>query len=125
MGISLTPEEQFEILGTDKLGEATEEARQLWGETAAWQESQRRSAAMYANAARGQARAKGGRRARSRDGGGPGQVGSGLGGDQLGSRPASATTRSSSGASGSSTVAGPNGTSGPLGASGLANISRN
>src|SRR6516164_7511027 len=44
---------------------------------------------------------------------------------QPGSRPASATTRSSRGASGSSTVAGPNGTSGPLGASGLANNSRN
>jgi hypothetical protein len=45
MGISLTPEEQFEIFGTDNLGEVNEEARQRWGETAAWQESQRRSAA--------------------------------------------------------------------------------
>ena len=27
MGISLTPEEQFEIFGTDKLEEHTEEAR--------------------------------------------------------------------------------------------------
>jgi DNA-binding transcriptional MerR regulator len=45
MGISLTPEEQFEIFGTDKLGEVTEEAKQRWGETAVWQESQRRSAA--------------------------------------------------------------------------------
>jgi MerR family transcriptional regulator, thiopeptide resistance regulator len=45
MGISLTPEEQFEIFGTDNLGEVTEEARQRWGDTAAWQESQRRSAA--------------------------------------------------------------------------------
>ena len=45
MGISLTPEEQFEIFGTDKLGEYAEEARQRWGETSAWQESQRRSAA--------------------------------------------------------------------------------
>jgi MerR family transcriptional regulator, thiopeptide resistance regulator len=45
MGISLTPEEQFEIFGTDKLGEVTEEARRRWGNTAAWRESQRRSAA--------------------------------------------------------------------------------
>jgi DNA-binding transcriptional MerR regulator len=45
MGISLTPEEQFEIFGTDKLDEVTEEARQRWGDTHAWQESQRRSAA--------------------------------------------------------------------------------
>jgi MerR family transcriptional regulator, thiopeptide resistance regulator len=41
MGISLSPEEQFEIFGTDNVGEVTEEARQRWGETAAWQESQR------------------------------------------------------------------------------------
>ena len=45
MGISLTPEEQFEIFGTDRLGEYAEEARQRWGDTGAWQESQRRSAA--------------------------------------------------------------------------------
>ena len=45
MGISLTPEEQFEIFGTDKLEEYTEEARQRWGETDAWQQSQRRTAA--------------------------------------------------------------------------------
>ena len=45
MGISLTPEEQFEIFGTDKVGEYAEEARQRWGDAAAWQESQRRSAA--------------------------------------------------------------------------------
>jgi DNA-binding transcriptional MerR regulator len=45
MGISLTPEEQFEVFGTDKLGEHTEEARQRWGETGAWQQSQRRAAA--------------------------------------------------------------------------------
>ena len=31
MGISLTPEEQFEIFGTDKLGEYTEEARAALG----------------------------------------------------------------------------------------------
>ena len=45
MGISLTPEEQFEIFGTDKLGEYAEEAGQRWGDTGAWKESQRRSAA--------------------------------------------------------------------------------
>src|SRR5215467_3171902 len=45
MGISLTPEEQFEIFGTDRLGEYAEEARQRWGDTGAWHESQRRSAA--------------------------------------------------------------------------------
>jgi DNA-binding transcriptional MerR regulator len=45
MGISLTPEEQFEIFGTDKLDEYAEEAGQRWGDTAAWHESQRRSAA--------------------------------------------------------------------------------
>ena len=37
MGISLTPEEQFEIFGTDRLEEYTEEARQRWGDTDAWQ----------------------------------------------------------------------------------------
>jgi len=45
MGISLTPEEQFEIFGTDKLEEYAEEARERWGDTEAWQQSQRRSAA--------------------------------------------------------------------------------
>ena len=45
MGISLTPEEQFEIFGTDKLGEYAAEAEQRWGDTDAWQESARRSAA--------------------------------------------------------------------------------
>jgi MerR family transcriptional regulator, thiopeptide resistance regulator len=45
MGISLTPEEQFEIFGTDRLGEYAEEARERWGDTGAWAESQRRSAA--------------------------------------------------------------------------------
>jgi MerR family transcriptional regulator, thiopeptide resistance regulator len=45
MGISLTPEEQFEIFGTDRLDEYAEEARERWGDTGAWQESQRRSAA--------------------------------------------------------------------------------
>ena len=45
MGISLTPEEQLEIFGTDKLEEHQREARERWGETDAWKESQRRSAA--------------------------------------------------------------------------------
>jgi len=45
MGISLTPEEQFEIFGSSKLGEYAAEAEQRWGDTDAWQESARRSAA--------------------------------------------------------------------------------
>jgi DNA-binding transcriptional MerR regulator len=45
MGIALTPEEQFEIFGTDKLTEYTEEAKQRWGDTGAWQQSERRTAA--------------------------------------------------------------------------------
>jgi DNA-binding transcriptional MerR regulator len=44
MGISLTPEEQFEIFGTDKLDEHAAEAEQRWGDTDAWKESQRRTA---------------------------------------------------------------------------------
>ena len=46
MGISLSPEEQFEIFGTDKVsGEWADEARDRWGDTDAYQESQRRTAA--------------------------------------------------------------------------------
>ena len=46
MGISLTPEEQFEIFGTDKVGgEWADEARERWGDTEQYQESQRRMAA--------------------------------------------------------------------------------
>jgi DNA-binding transcriptional MerR regulator len=46
MGISLTPDEQFEIFGTDKVGgEWADEAEQRWGDTDAWRESQRRTAA--------------------------------------------------------------------------------
>jgi MerR family transcriptional regulator, thiopeptide resistance regulator len=45
MGLSLTPEEQLEVFGTDKLGEYTEEAEERWGHTDAWRESQRRAAA--------------------------------------------------------------------------------
>jgi DNA-binding transcriptional MerR regulator len=44
MGISLTPEEQFELFGTDQLsGEWADEARERWGDTDAYQESQRRT----------------------------------------------------------------------------------
>jgi MerR family transcriptional regulator, thiopeptide resistance regulator len=47
MGMALTPEEQFEVFGTDKVGgEWAAEAQQRWGDTDAWRESQRR-AAMY------------------------------------------------------------------------------
>jgi MerR family transcriptional regulator, thiopeptide resistance regulator len=45
MGISLTPEEQFEIFGTDKMDEYAAEAEQLWGDTEAWKQSQRKTAA--------------------------------------------------------------------------------
>jgi MerR family transcriptional regulator, thiopeptide resistance regulator len=46
MGIALTPEEQFEIFGTDKVsGEWADEARERWGGTTAWEQSQRRAAA--------------------------------------------------------------------------------
>jgi len=45
MGIALTPEEQFEIFGTDKLEELAAEAEQRWGETEAWRLSHRRTAA--------------------------------------------------------------------------------
>lgn len=45
MGISLTPEEQFEIFGTTSFEEYQREAEQRWGDSDAWQESQRRSAA--------------------------------------------------------------------------------
>jgi DNA-binding transcriptional MerR regulator len=46
MGIALTPEEQFEIFGTDKMGgEWAEEAEQRWGDAAAWRQSRRRTAA--------------------------------------------------------------------------------
>jgi MerR family transcriptional regulator, thiopeptide resistance regulator len=46
MGISLSPEEQLQIFGTDKVGgEWADEARQRWGDTEAWKQSQRRTAA--------------------------------------------------------------------------------
>jgi DNA-binding transcriptional MerR regulator len=44
MGISLTPEEQFEVFGTDKVGgEWADEAEQRWGNTEAYKQSQRRT----------------------------------------------------------------------------------
>lgn len=46
MGISLTPEEQFELFGTTSPGgEYASEAEVRWGDTPAWQESRRRTAA--------------------------------------------------------------------------------
>lgn len=45
MGISLTPEEQFEIFGTDQADAHAEEAERRWGHTDAWKQSQRRAAA--------------------------------------------------------------------------------
>jgi DNA-binding transcriptional MerR regulator len=45
MGISLTPEEQLEIFGTDKLDEHAAEAEERWGNTEAWQQSRRKTAA--------------------------------------------------------------------------------
>jgi DNA-binding transcriptional MerR regulator len=45
MGIALTPEEQFEIFGTDKMDEHAAEAQQRWGDTEAWKQSQRKTAA--------------------------------------------------------------------------------
>jgi DNA-binding transcriptional MerR regulator len=46
MGIKLTPQEQLEVFGTDKAGgEWADEARERWGETDAYQQSQQRTAA--------------------------------------------------------------------------------
>jgi DNA-binding transcriptional MerR regulator len=46
MDIALTPEEQFEVFGTDKVsGEWDGEAEQSWGETEVWEQSRRRAAA--------------------------------------------------------------------------------
>lgn len=45
MGISLTPEEQFEVFGTEKVGgEWAAESEARWGETDSYRESQRRAA---------------------------------------------------------------------------------
>lgn len=44
VGMSLTPEEQFEVFGTDKVGgEWADEAAGRWGETDTYKESQRRA----------------------------------------------------------------------------------
>jgi MerR family transcriptional regulator, thiopeptide resistance regulator len=45
MGISLTPEEQFEVFGENHSPDWTHEAQERWGETDAWKESQRRTTA--------------------------------------------------------------------------------
>jgi DNA-binding transcriptional MerR regulator len=45
MGISLTPEERFEIFGPDSSEEHEREAEQRWGDTDAWAQSARRTAA--------------------------------------------------------------------------------
>ena len=45
MGMALTPEEQFELFGTDNMDEVTAEAEERWGDTDAWRESRRRAAA--------------------------------------------------------------------------------
>lgn len=46
MGISLTPEEQLEIFGTDKIGtEYEQEAEHRWGQSDAWKQSRKRTAA--------------------------------------------------------------------------------
>jgi DNA-binding transcriptional MerR regulator len=45
MGMQLTPEEQLEVFGTDKVGgEWADEAEERWGETERFKESQRRAA---------------------------------------------------------------------------------
>lgn len=45
MGMQLSPEEQLDVFGTDKVGgEWAEEAEHRWGETDAFRESQRRTA---------------------------------------------------------------------------------
>jgi len=44
MGISLSPEEQFEVFGTDKVGgEWADEAEQRWGNTEPYKQSQQRT----------------------------------------------------------------------------------
>ena len=45
MGISLTPEERFEIFGGDFSDEYQAEAEERWGDTEAWAQSQRRTSA--------------------------------------------------------------------------------
>ena len=43
MGISLTPEERFEVFGEHDPAQYEAEAEERWGETEAWQESRRRT----------------------------------------------------------------------------------
>jgi DNA-binding transcriptional MerR regulator len=43
MGISLSPEERFEVFGDFNPGDHTEEVEQRWGDTDAYQQSQRRT----------------------------------------------------------------------------------
>src|SRR5919205_3191135 len=45
MGISLTPEERFEVFGDGFSEEYQAEAEERWGDTEAWAQSQRRTAA--------------------------------------------------------------------------------
>jgi hypothetical protein len=45
MGISLTPEERFEIFGAGFSDDHQAEAEERWGDTAAWAQSQRRTSA--------------------------------------------------------------------------------
>jgi DNA-binding transcriptional MerR regulator len=45
MGISLTPEERFEVFGDGFSEEYQAEAEERWGDTAAWAQSQRRTSA--------------------------------------------------------------------------------
>ncbi len=46
MGISLTPEERFEVFGDWLPEEYAAEAEEKWGDTEAWAQSQRRTAAL-------------------------------------------------------------------------------
>ena len=46
MGISLTPEERFEVFGDWLPEEYAAEAEEKWGDTEAWAQSQRRTSAM-------------------------------------------------------------------------------
>src|SRR5947209_5496721 len=45
MGISLTPEEKFELFGENYSEDYEREAEERWGDTEAWAQSQRRTAA--------------------------------------------------------------------------------
>jgi DNA-binding transcriptional MerR regulator len=46
MGISLTPEERFEVFGSHDPARYDAEAEERWGDTEAWSQSRRRTAAM-------------------------------------------------------------------------------